>query len=134
MINFNFVGELNNANFGEGRTPKKRGENDKMWNPNAAKAHIGVTAALGGFSGYQLGKASSMIKGVKQNNVMRSLGAGGYKRKLLGAAVGGAVLGSAAYLTHKANPQSPIGKGGDRIVKVRDMDGRSDKGKKRFKK
>lgn len=122
MVNFNFVGQSHLANFA------KR-DNKEMWEPNAAKTHIGVTAALGGFSGYQLGKSSSMMKGLKQNNMTRALGAGGYKRKLAGAAIMGGALGTIAYLTHKANPQSPIGK--SRVIKPKDVDGRSDKGKKR---
>lgn len=130
MVDFNFMGELELTTFGEGRIPRKNGEGDRMWSPGAAKAHIAVTAGLGGYSGYLGGKASSMFKGIKQNNTARSLGAGGYKRKLAGAAIGGGIMGGVAYLTHKANPQSPIGKGGDRVLRVKDVDGRSDKGKK----
>lgn len=128
-VDFNFIGQSQLATFGEGRMLRKKGEKDQMWSPGAAKAHIGVTAALGGFAGYQLGKSSSMFKGIRENNMNRALGAGGYKRKLAGVLIGGGALGTVAYLTHKANPQSPIGK--SRIIKPKDVDGRSDKGKKR---
>lgn len=104
---------------------KAKKEREGTWNPNAAKAHIGITAAIGGYGGYQLGKASSMTKGIRENNMNRALGAGGYKRKLAGAVIAGGLLGTVGYLTHKANPLSPIGKG------KKDKDGRSDKGKKR---
>jgi hypothetical protein len=124
VVNFNFVGQSRLATFA-----KKERNSKEMWEPNAAKAHIGVTSALGGFAGYQAGKSSSMFKGIRENNMKKALGAGGYKSKLAGALIGGGALGTIAYLTHKANPQSPIGK--SRIFKQRDMDGRSDKGKKR---
>jgi len=119
MKKITFMGSSNiQASFA-----KEKKEKTAMWSPNAAKAHIGTTAAIGGFGGYQLGKSSSMFKGIRENNMNRALGAGGYKRKLAGAVIAGGLLGTTAYLTHKANPLSPIGK--------KDKDGRSDKGKKR---
>lgn len=119
-VYFNFPGQYSEANFS-----RDRKEREGVWSPNAAKAHIATTAAIGGYGGYQLGKASSMTKGIRENNMNRALGAGGYKRKLAGAVIAGGLLGTVGYLTHKANPLSPIGK------RKKDVDGRSDKGKKR---
>lgn len=108
-----FAGYLSQANFGEGKTQKKRGEADRIWSDGAAKAHIGIATGIGAWGGHTLGKASNrsklMKRGLPVNNPKVMAGAG-WKRKLAGVAIGSAVLGGGTYLAHKIDPRSPIGK------------------------
>lgn len=123
-VKFNFIGQSssNQANFGEGVTQKKKNNKDMLWSPNTAKAHIGLSTALGGGLGFLEGKKSNMMKGVERGDALRAITGSGWKRKAAGTALGAAGVGGLTYLTHRLSKTSPIGK---------DTDGRSDKGKKR---
>lgn len=114
---------------------KEQYEKDKVWTPNKAKASIALGSALGGFGGYQAGKYLNMRKAAKAGDVLGALEGnikGGWKRTLVGSVVAGGAFAGLGYLAHKNNPASPIGKSS--IIKPKDIDGRSDKGKKRLKK
>jgi predicted secreted protein len=113
MVKFNFVGELNNAEFGEGKTQKKKGESTRIWSDSAAKTHIGIATGMGALGGYKLGQASNRSKLMKQGLSVsdpKVMTGSGWKRKLAGAAIGTAILGGGTYLSHRVDPRSPIGK------------------------
>lgn len=119
MTNFHFPGEY--INFSAQLSRRDREviiENDKkLTKVNSKKISIGnlaIVGAAGGAAGYGSGELTNMLRQKKAGLKMTGHG---MKAKLIGAGIGGGLSGGLSY-----------------YLQTRDTDGRSDKGKKRFRK
>lgn len=112
VVHFNFIGQSKLATFGEGRMPRKKGDDEYVSMDFQGKGGVGKTklklpsvkqdmAIVGGLGGV-LGLGATYNRG--------------WKSKVAGGAIGAGLGAGTAYLLRK---------------RARDMDGRSDKGKKR---
>lgn len=114
MIYFNFPGQYT-VEFGllrKNNSPYTKNKQGLI--NNLSKREVGLAAVLGGYAGYNLGAAYSDIKNPRTIAGRRPSVKGSWKPRLAGAVLAGGIPIAGALLLRK-----------------KDKDGRSDKGKKR---